>query len=150
MKNGLYLLVCLSLMFSACGDDEPSISNDEMLSTYITDNNLDATKHESGVYYVIEEEGTGTEHPTVNSQIHIEYKGYFTDGEVFDEGTLGPNPPAFLSGFIEGWKIGIPFFKKGGEGILLIPSDLAYGPSGRGSIPPNTPLVFDIKLIDFE
>jgi FKBP-type peptidyl-prolyl cis-trans isomerase len=48
---------------------------------------------------------------------------------------------------IPGWTSGIPYFKEGGYGKLLIPSALGYGPSGSGSIPPNTVLVFDVKLI---
>jgi FKBP-type peptidyl-prolyl cis-trans isomerase len=37
---------------------------------------------------------------------------------------------------------------EGGKAILLIPSDLAYGPYGSGSIPGYTPLVFEVELID--
>ena len=46
-------------------------------------------------------------------------------------------------------KIGLPLIKKGGHIKLVIPSSLAYGCSGYGTIPPNTPLFFDINLIDF-
>ena len=54
-----------------------------------------------------------------------------------------------LANVISGWQLGIPEFKKEGKGTLLIPSALAYGSSGRGSIPPNTVLAFDIELLDF-
>ena len=49
---------------------------------------------------------------------------------------------------IEGWKEGIPYFKEGGVGKLLIPSALGYGPNGNSGIPPNSVLIFDIGLID--
>jgi FKBP-type peptidyl-prolyl cis-trans isomerase len=44
--------------------------------------------------------------------------------------------------------MGIPFFKEGGSGKLLIPSELAYGSSPRSGIPANSVLIFDIHLID--
>jgi FKBP-type peptidyl-prolyl cis-trans isomerase len=44
--------------------------------------------------------------------------------------------------------LGIPKFKEGGNGTLLIPSALGYGSTGTGSIPGNTVLVFDVELID--
>jgi FKBP-type peptidyl-prolyl cis-trans isomerase FkpA len=52
-----------------------------------------------------------------------------------------------LNQVILGWREGITYFKEGGEGILLIPSDLGYGDSGSGSIPGGAVLVFDINLI---
>jgi len=55
-----------------------------------------------------------------------------------------------LSSLIEGWKIGIPLIKKGGRIKLIIPSALAYGCTGYASIPPNTPLYFDVTLTDVQ
>jgi FKBP-type peptidyl-prolyl cis-trans isomerase len=50
---------------------------------------------------------------------------------------------------IDGWKIGLPLIKKGGRIKLIIPSALAYSCTGAGtSIPPNTPLYFDVTLND--
>ena len=38
--------------------------------------------------------------------------------------------------------------KKGGKGILIIPSALGYGVGGNSSIPPNSVLIFNIHLLD--
>ncbi|MFT5602342.1 MAG: FKBP-type peptidyl-prolyl cis-trans isomerase FkpA, partial [Flavobacteriales bacterium] len=46
------------------------------------------------------------------------------------------------------WTEGIPYFKEGGSGILLIPSHLGYGKSGTSGIPGNSVLIFDVKLIE--
>lgn len=117
------------------------------IKTYITDNNL--TKMDStlsGMYYTISEAGTG-EHPLASSTVTVSYKGYFADGSVFDQSEV---PITFgLNGVIQGWQEALPLLKKDGTGTFLIPSDLAYGASGSGSIPSNTMIIFDITLIDF-
>ncbi len=79
----------------------------------------------------------------------VKYKGYLTDGTVFDQTTGSLSATFSLSGLIEGWQEGIPLLKKGGKGTFFLPSALGYGPSGAGSIPPNTVLIFEIELLDF-
>ncbi|MCF6184979.1 MAG: FKBP-type peptidyl-prolyl cis-trans isomerase, partial [Bacteroidales bacterium] len=49
---------------------------------------------------------------------------------------------------IKGWDEGISYMKKGGKATLIMPSSLAYGASGAGSIPPYTSLIFEVELID--
>jgi len=121
----------------------------EIIDNYLEDNNTEAQKTDSGIHYYFEEEGDG-ERPDKNSSVTVKYKGYFLDGTVFDQ-TTGDDTATFpLSGVIQGWQEGIPLFKKGGKGTLLIPSALAYGTIGNSSIPPNTVLAFDIELVDFE
>ncbi|WP_101308532.1 FKBP-type peptidyl-prolyl cis-trans isomerase [Labilibaculum manganireducens] len=117
--------------------------NDEEITAYLADNKLEAQKSDSGIYYHISKEGEG-KHPTCTSNITISYIGYFTDGNTFDQNErLEIN----MADVIAGWTEGIQYFKEGGEGILFIPSHLAYGNTDFGFIPAGTVLIFDIQLI---
>ncbi|PKB16627.1 FKBP-type peptidyl-prolyl cis-trans isomerase [Flavobacterium sp. 5] len=149
-------LALVAVLFMSCNDKkkeenitpaantEAVPNNEAEIVKYIADNHLKATRTESGLYYVIEEAGTGKQ-PTVDSEVTVAYKGYFTNKEVFDQSDKkGISFP--LRGVIAGWTEGIQYFKEGGKGILLIPSDLGYGPGGQGPIPGGSVLVFDIKL----
>jgi FKBP-type peptidyl-prolyl cis-trans isomerase FkpA len=48
---------------------------------------------------------------------------------------------------ISGFDQGIAGMRVGGRRTLIIPSALAYGTAGRGVIPPNAALVFDVTLL---
>ncbi|MEO9571299.1 MAG: FKBP-type peptidyl-prolyl cis-trans isomerase [Polaribacter sp.] len=119
--------------------------NEAAILQYIEDNNLTATKTESGLYYVINNEGTGAQ-PTNTSNVTVAYKGSFLNGTVFDESTVS-GATFNLNEVIEGWTEGLQLFKEGGDGILLIPYTLGYGEYGYSSIPGYTVLAFDVKLI---
>ena len=150
MKSTLLALV--SLLFVSCLSDNESsksvdytVQNEKEIVDYIAKNKLTATKTDSGLYYVVNEAGTGVQ-PTASSNVTVEYKGYFTDGSVFDGGK--PGGLTFgLNQVIKGWTEGIPYFKEGGNGILLIPSHLGYGSDGSGPIQGGSVLIFDVKLI---
>ena len=144
MKSYLFLFVFV--LFSCSKNDtifEPQTETD--ILKYIEDNNLNATKSSSGLYYVIKNLGTGTR-PTSNSNVTVAYKGYLLDGSVFDQSNA--NGISFgLNQVIPGWTEGITYFKEGGDGILLVPYQLGYGANGRGTIPGGAVLIFDVKLI---
>ncbi len=141
----LTLLIFISCSTNTSSPRDYRAENDKEIKDYITANNLNAQESPSGLYYVINEPGTGVQ-PTTTSNVTVAYKGYFKDGVVFDEST--EQGIAFgLQQVIPGWTEGITYFKEGGSGILLIPSHLAYGNSGRGSIPGGAVLIFDINLI---
>ncbi len=129
----------------------------QILTKFIADNNLDAQHLGNGLFAVIDEPGTG-QNPTINSRVRVKYNGKFielndqnklVEGASFDFSSDSGITFA-LTSVIQGWRLGIPAFKTGGIGQLLIPSDLAYGPSGTGSgsIPPNSILIFDIELLE--
>ena len=81
-------------------------------------------------------------------QVTVKYKGYNLDNKVFDQSDNGIT--FSLNQVIKGWQLGIPLFKKGGKGKLIMPSRLAYYSTGSGtSIPPFAPLVFEVELVNF-
>ncbi len=149
MKKVLIFSLLAALMGGtiACKKD---VDEDKLITDYLTTNKLVAEKTPEGIYYIIETQGTGN-FPTLSNTVSVRYKGYFLDGTVFDENQSAGKPiftTMVSGGVISGWQIGLQKFKKGGSGKLLIPSSHAYGSSGRGSIPGNTPLIFDIQMID--
>lgn len=143
---GRIILVGLSIfLFMSCSKEDVDTQNQKEIEQYIADNNLNASSTSSGLYYVIEKEGTGAQ-PNANSNVKVKYKGYLTSGSVFDQNTNGIT--FNLQSVIAGWTEGIQLFKEGGNGILLIPSKLGYGSRGSGSIPPDAVIIFDVELID--
>jgi len=144
MKN-ILILLSLITVFSSCSKDDFVEENEKEIIKYIEDNNLDATRSDSGLYYVITKEGTGSR-PNMFSVVTVAYTGYFTNGEIFDKSS-DKGISFSLQNVIKGWTEGITYFKEGGEGILLIPSNLGYGSSDRDKIPGGSVLIFNIKLI---
>ena len=73
------------------------------------------------------------------------------DGTEFDSSYKRGEPAEFpVDGVIAGWTEALQLMKVGDKWKLFIPSDLAYGPQGNRSIPPNAVLVFDIELLDIK
>lgn len=143
-----FFLIGFSLLFLGCKKDNKLQyeKDEEIIQSYISTNNLSATRTDSGLYVAIKKQGTGKSCSSF-SNVRVAYKGYYTNGTVFDESD-STGVKFNLQSVIKGWTEGIPFFKEGGEGILLVPSALGYGEKGAGTIPANTVLVFDIKLLE--
>lgn len=151
LNFSILIIILIGLCTISCGgDEEPQLDNATLIQNYITENNLNAMEVDnSGLFYVVSKEGNG-EFPTINNNVTVHYTGKLLDGSVFDSSIARGTPATFpLTGVIVGWQIGIPKFSKGGAGTLIIPSDLAYGSRGQGSIPPNSVLVFDVEVLDF-
>jgi FKBP-type peptidyl-prolyl cis-trans isomerase len=149
MKNILSALLILTVLISCSKDKEESIDyvakNEQEIKDYIAKNNLTAQRSHSGLYYVISNPGTGAQ-PTASSNVTVAYKGYFTNGNTFDQSSAA-GISFGLNQVIKGWTEGIPYFKTGGNGILFIPAHLGYGNTANGRIPGGSVLIFDVKLI---
>ena len=98
--------------------------------------------------YKILQEGTGAS-PATNDQVTVNYRGSLIDGTEFDSSFKRGQPAQFpLNRVIRGWTEGLQLLKPGGKAQLVIPPELAYGPSGAGNdIPANATLIFDVELI---
>lgn len=147
-RNFLFFLL-FSLLVSSCKKNKKVSQaevDEDIITKYIANNNLDAKATGSGLYYVISVVGTGSQ-PNSSSNVTVKYKGTLTDGTVFDQ-SASAGATFNLSGVIKGWQEGIPLFKKGGKGILLIPSALGYGDQATGKIPAASVLIFDVELLD--
>lgn len=102
----------------------------------------------SGLQYIVEKEGTGPS-PKKEDVVKVHYKGTLTNGEQFDSSIERGQPAEFpVGGVIPGWTEALQLMKVGGKAKLFIPPELAYGPSGRPGIPPNSVLLFDVELIE--
>ena len=101
----------------------------------------------SGLKYVVVTPGNGKK-PTAEQAVTVHYTGTLTDGTVFDSSVARGEPATFpLNRVIPGWTEGLQLMQEGGTTIFYIPSELAYGPQGAGTIPPNAPLIFEVQLI---
>jgi FKBP-type peptidyl-prolyl cis-trans isomerase FkpA len=121
----------------------------QLIADYIKMKAPNAVKTDSGLYYVIEKEGKGAK-PKDGDSIIAHYAGTFLDGKEFDNDR--GKTFSFKMGahqVIPGWEEGFKQLKKGSKAKLIIPSKLAYGPQGYGKeIPPYSPLIFEVELVD--
>jgi FKBP-type peptidyl-prolyl cis-trans isomerase FkpA len=149
MKIYFFILLSFALLFSTCKKKDKRSQSEkdaEIIQKYISDNGLTATYSGSGLYYVISKQGTGV-NPNASSQVTVKYDGFLVNGNVFDS-SPATGATFSLGSVIKGWQEGLTYFKKGGKGILLIPSELGYGSQKTGNIPANSVLIFNIELLD--
>lgn len=130
--------------------DDPAIHEKEKIWEYLRESefeNLDSTA--SGLYYVQEQEGTGSLF-SEGDHVSVIYTGQFLDGRDFDS-NVGEEALTFIvpgEGLIPGWNEGIKLMRDGEDGILIMPYDLGYGMEGltnefgRVIIPPYMTLVY--------
>jgi FKBP-type peptidyl-prolyl cis-trans isomerase len=107
-------------------------------------------KTDSGLRYRITKAGT-SEQPTRDHEVTVHYTGKFIDGKEFDS-SRKRNEPAVIpvAQVIPGFSEGMQLIGKGSIATFYIPSNLGYGDQGVPGIPPNSPLIFEVELIDFK
>jgi FKBP-type peptidyl-prolyl cis-trans isomerase len=144
--------------------DKTKAEEPAKISKYIADNKLNTTKTATGLNYVITTPGSGP-NAGVGDTVVVSYVGRFTTGKTFDtnvkeeamknKATYNPmNPykpariPVGVKAVIPGWDEGLLLLNKGAKATFVIPSSLAYGEQGGGPIPPFSPLVFDVTIVD--
>jgi len=127
-------------------------NQENTIAAYAEKTKLTFNKTESGLRYVITQEGSGIS-PQVGDTVAVHYTGRLaTNDMVFDSSVPRGEPFKFPVGqkmVIAGWDEGLPLMKEGSKATFVIPSSLGYGEMGTpgGPIPPNAVLVFDIELL---
>ncbi len=161
----LILSIAILIMFVRSGskDDLNNVQNVPPISDNTTISNTTTTNQQTQIMptqntpvtelqikTVQEGKGTGA---VAGETVTVNYTGTFEDGKAFDSNTdpkFGHTQPfSFILGkgqVIPGWDKGVLGMKVGEKRHLIIPGDLAYGPSGYGPIPPNATLIFDVEL----
>jgi len=82
--------------------------------------------------------------------VEVNYIGTLQNGQQFDNSYQKGQSFTFTVGegkVIAGWDEGIVGMKVGGQRVLVIPPEMAYGSKGYGPIPKNATLVFIIELV---
>ena len=158
-KNSmLYITTCIHAIrsfeeFRSAQMQELQGKEKELIAQYLQEHNITVEPTASGLYYIETKAGKGA-NPTKGSQCTVHYRGTLFDGTQFDASYDRNEPFTFeldVGQVIAGWDEGIALMKKGGKATLLIPSAIGYGERGAGDmIPPFTPLVFEVELIDFK
>ena len=146
MKRLLFVLA--SAMLAGCSLNTTEVADnpsDPTKDSYASSLNIDLTKFTkttNGVYYKDITVGTGpvlTGTPT----IQFTYAGLLTNGTIFDS---HDHYVYALSGLIFGMQEGLQGMHQGGERMLIIPSALGYGNTTGLPIPPNSTILFDVRL----
>lgn len=102
----------------------------------------------SGLQYEVLSTGEGAK-PAGDSTVRVHYHGTLTDGTVFDSSYNRGEPAEFpVNGVIAGWTEALQLMPAGSKWRVHVPSELAYGAQGVGSIPPHSVLVFDVELLE--
>jgi FKBP-type peptidyl-prolyl cis-trans isomerase len=134
--------------YSSCSDTDPSADSSALL-TFAKTNGITPLSDTIGLYYQIVSQGSGAS-PILTSTISVLYKATLLDGTVFD--STGTTTRSFvLNTLVPAWQFALPKIQKGGRIKLLVPSKYGYGCAGAGTIvPPDTPIYFDITLLDVQ
>lgn len=138
----------------------------EIIANYLEENGIEAQSTESGLSYVVLEEGKGPQAARGDSVV-VDFTGSTLEGNMFytssrkvaeEKGAVDQQNPyeplTFVIGagrMIPGVEEGISLLKEGSKARLYLPSELAYGERGAGNdIKPNQVLSFDVELIDIK
>ncbi len=135
----------LNEWFSVRIPAQNALENQEWLDKVKADNK-NIQELPSGLLYEIVNEGDASVKAIDDAdQVMVNYKGTLKNGNVFDQNDSISFP---LNRVIPAWTEGMKLVGKGGDIILWVPAHLGYGDRPAGSIPANSALKFEVKLLD--
>ncbi len=144
-------LLAFAIYRAISGTSGTSVADNlEKGEAFLAENKLKEGVQEtdSGLQYLVLEEGSGSENPGPKTKVSAHYHGTLIDGTVFDSSVERGQPLDFgLNQVIRGWTEGLQLMVEGQKVRLFIPSKLGYGNRPAGSIPGASVLIFDVELI---
>ncbi|GIU67014.1 FKBP-type peptidyl-prolyl cis-trans isomerase [Candidatus Phycosocius spiralis] len=102
----------------------------------------------SGLQYAVIASGPATGlKPTADSIVQVNYEGTLLNGEVFDSSFKRGEAAEFPVGqLIPAWVEALQMMRPGDEWTIWVPPAIGYGAQGGGPIPPNSLLIFRMRL----
>lgn len=162
-KVTLFLFATFIIMQSCDKEDDRIEEEKVKLQEYLEENNYsDIEPTSSGLYYIVVTESDG-DSPQSSDFVNIRFTGSLVDGTVFEtsdrdlaerEGIVredklyGPAKFSLENIGIAGLREGLMLMNEGGESKIIIPSNLAFGGTDYGIIPPYSTLIYDVELLD--
>ena len=152
MKRLLKRSLCMAIpvVLAACNLDVAQPTNepsDPATETFDPSLQIDISKMQkttAGTYYRDVTVGTGlTLTIGVGKSAVVSYVGFLKNAAPFAQAldvlvTLSSLPPGLQDGMAN--------MREGGERIVVVPSELGYGPIPEPGVPANSTLVFDVIL----
>ena len=149
MKN-LFIFLTIVIFISACSKSSNIEINLQQSELFLGQNlsNSEVVEIEPGLQYMIlESSQSDASSPELEDIITADFHGTLMDGSVFWSSIeIGEPLTIQLSQLIPGCQKVISLMQEGDFWRVFIHPDLAYGKEGRPTIPPNSVLIFDIKL----
>jgi FKBP-type peptidyl-prolyl cis-trans isomerase len=119
----------------------------QVIKNYIAANNLTGYTLDSGVYYHIQTQGTGTDHITDNSTVEVTYNGRLYDNAEFDASSITDTTALNIPDLVTGVSRTLKNHAVQGTVIsMLIPSYLGYGTQAQTGLPANSCLRFEFTI----
>ncbi|XP_071956292.1 peptidyl-prolyl cis-trans isomerase FKBP4-like [Antedon mediterranea] len=133
-----------------------TVEKNEAEINFVTENGEDITpKKDGGVLKKIIKEGDTTEsdQPRLGDEVSVHYVGTLLSGEQFDSSRDRGSLFQFKLGkgqVIKAWDLGVATMRRGEISVFTCKPEYAYGSRGKGKIPANSTLVFEVELFDWK
>ena len=148
--NSLLILLFSIFVIACSSDDEVLGPEPDQITNYIRTKKLVVTDSSTaGLKFILTKANPSGAVLKSGQSVTVNYTGKFIAGKktdnTFDSGnftfTLGARQ------VVDGFDKGIAKMRVGEKATLIFPSSLGYGANGQGSIPANTPLLFEIEVV---
>ncbi len=125
--------------------------NTEEVLAFLNTNKLTITDTLSGVLVCVVKEGS-IDKPKIDTTRSVTFivQGQYLDGIIFDENSSETQTTVNMSVMLDGLRIGITKFGRGGSGTIIVPPSLGFGGNPPRGVRPDATLAFKVEVVDFQ